>query len=282
MTAVSAADVKRLREKTGAGMMECKNALVENDGDFAKAEKSLKEKGLAAIEKRSGRATNEGRIFIKIAGNTAVLAELTCETDFVAKNGEFIAVGGLICDKALDKGYTEVNDELSGLLKDLATKIRENMALKQIRLVKAGEGEYLTSYIHDGVIGVIVKCSADKPEIFQSQEAKDFAFTLALHIAAFNPMALDRGGVDAGWLKEQEGIYRKQMETDEKMKDKKPEQIDRILEGKVSKLLKDICLLDQAYVKDDKVSVKTAIEEEGRQLGAKLSIADYVYVKLGA
>jgi elongation factor Ts len=170
MAAISAADVKALREKTGAGMMECKNTLVETEGDFAKAEKLLKEKGLAAVEKRSDRATKEGKIFVKIrdkgeAGSTAVLVELVSETDFVARNPEFIALGGAIADRILEKGYAEsdlspegeVFGELGAMVTDLATKIRENMNLKRIKLIHAGAGEYLTSYIHgEGAIGVVV------------------------------------------------------------------------------------------------------------------------------
>jgi len=255
--AVTAEDVKRLREKTGAGMMECKKALVDSDGDFAKAEKLLKEKGLAALEKRSDRATNEGKIFIKIKDNTAVLVELASETDFVARNPDFISLGAAIADKALDKGYTAPNDELTALVQDLATKIRENMSLKRLKLVKAGANEYLTQYIHgDGNIGVVVKFSADKGGVFAKQEAKDFAFTIALHIAAFNPMALSRDKIDSAYLKEQEDIFRKQMEGDEKlskMKEAKPDQFEKILQGKVNKYLQEICLLDQGYVKDEKL-----------------------------
>ena len=125
---IKASDVKALREKTGAGMMECKKALAETNGDAAAAEKLLKEKGLAAVEKRADRATSEGRIFIKIDGNKAVICELTCETDFVAKNTDFIQIGNDIAATALAKGYTTVNQELSDMLLDLATKIRENTA----------------------------------------------------------------------------------------------------------------------------------------------------------
>ena len=113
---IKAADVKALREATGAGMMECKNALVECNGDAAAAAKLLKEKGLAAVEKRSGRATSEGKIFIKTAGSKAVICELTCETDFVANNVDFIKIGEDIAQTALDKGYTEPCEELSNML----------------------------------------------------------------------------------------------------------------------------------------------------------------------
>ncbi|GHU56665.1 elongation factor Ts [Spirochaetia bacterium] len=280
--AISAADVKNLREKTGAGPMECKKALESTNGDFAAAEKLLKEKGLAAVEKRADRATNEGKVFVKVADNTAVLVEIASETDFVARNPDFIALGGAIADRVLAKGYTGVNEELSGLVSDLAAKIRENMSLKRVKVVKAGANEYLTSYTHgDGNIGVVVKFDSDKPEIFQKEEVKEFAFTLALHVAAFNPAALDRSKVDPAFLKEQEDIFRKQMEQDEKLKGKPANVIDNILKGKVNKYLSDICLLEQGYVKDEKFTVARALEDFGKQAGAKISVNDYVYFKVG-
>jgi elongation factor Ts len=280
---ISASDVKRLREKTGAGMMECKNALVTTEGDFEKAEKLLKEKGLAAVEKRADRATNEGKIFIKIQDQTAVLVELASETDFVARNPEFIALGGQIADRILEKGYTSSNDELTGMVTGLATKIRENMSLKRFTILKAGADEYLTQYIHgDGAIGVVVKLGADKKEALANEEVKTLAFNLALHIAAFNPFALDRNKVDPAFLKEQEEIFRKQMEGDEKLKGKPANVIDNILKGKVNKYLSDICLLEQGYVKDEKLTVSQALAECGRQAGAVLTVREYVYFKVGA
>jgi len=285
MAEISAAEVKRLREKTGAGMMECKNALVATDGDFGKAEKLLKEKGLAALEKRAGRATNEGKIFVKIKGDgsAAVLVELSSETDFVARNPEFIVLGGAIADKALEKNIDKPNDELSSLVTDLATKIRENMGLKRLTLVKASPNEYLTQYIHgDGNIGIVVKCESDKPEIFKSEEVQSFASSLAMHIAAFNPFALDRGKIDQAWLKEQEDIFRKQMEQDEKLKGKPENVLKGILQGKVNKYLAEICLLEQGFVKDEKISVAKALEDCAKKAGAKLAVTDFVYYKVGA
>ena len=285
MAEISAADVKRLREKTGAGMMECKNALVETGGDFDKAEKLLKEKGLAALEKRAGRATNEGKVFVKIKddGSAAVLAELASETDFVARNPEFIALGNAIADKALAAGCTEPNDELNGMVAELATKIRENMSLKRLKTVTANSGEYLASYIHgEGNIGIVVKCASDKPEIFKDADVKAFVFSLALHIAAFNPYALDRSKIDPTYISEQEDIFRKLMEKDEKLQGKPANVLDGILKGKINKHLAEICLLDQGYVKDEKLTVAQALAEHGKKAGGAISIVDYVYFKVGA
>jgi elongation factor Ts len=285
MAEISALDVKKLREKTGAGMMECKNALVASNGDAAAAEKSLKEKGLAAVEKRSGRAANEGKIFIKAKedGSRMVLAEIACETDFVARNPDFASLGEALTAKALEKGCTGVTEELAAMVTDLAAKIRENMALKRLIAIDSGPNECLSQYIHgDGAIGVVVKLSADKAEVLKTEEVKAFAFTLALHIAAFNPMVLSREKIDSAWLAEQEAIFRKQMEQDQSAKDKPANVVDNILKGKVNKFLKDICLLDQGYVKDEKLSVAKAVQEAGKKAGAVLSITDYVYFKVGA
>ena len=284
MAEISAADVKKLREKTGAGMMECKNALVASEGDFDKAEKLLKEKGLAALEKRAGRATNNGKVFIKMKddNSAAVLVELNAETDFVARNPDFIALGEKIAADALAKGVTAPNDELSGLVQDLATKIRENMGLKRLCQLKASSNEFLTQYIHgDGNIGVVVKCESDKPEIFKTEDVKSFIFSIALHIAAFNPLAIDKTKVDQAWLKEQEEIFKVQMGQDEKLKGKPENVLEGILKGKVSKYLSEICLMDQGYVKDEKITVAKAVEECGKKAGAKLAVTEYVYYRVG-
>jgi elongation factor Ts len=287
MAEISALDVKKLREKTGAGMMECKKALTETGGDFARAEKLLKEKGLAAVEKRADRATNEGKIFITVkdnedGGSLAVMVELASETDFVARNPEFITLGGAIAYRALEKGYTEPNDELNGMVAELAAKIRENMGLKRVRAVKAGPNEILSSYIHgDGNIGVVVRLGADKPEALRKDEARALAFDIALHIAAFNPLALDKSRVDPGFLKEQEEIFRKQLEADEKNKSKPANVLENILKGKINKYLADICLLDQGFVKDEKLTVAQALAEGSKKAGAVLTVNDYVYFKVG-
>jgi len=285
MADISASDVKKLRDKTGAGPMECKNALVSTEGDFEKAVKLLKEKGLAALEQRAGRATNQGKVFIKIKddGKSAVLVELNAETDFVARNPDFIMLGETIAAKALDKGLTEPTDELNAMVHDLATKIRENMGLKRLCLVKASSSEYITQYIHgDGNIGIIVKCESDKPEIFKDEEVKAFVFTLALHIAAFNPTAIDRSKIDQAWLKEQEGIFKIQMDKDEKLVGKPEKVLEGILQGKVNKFLSEICLMEQGYVKEEKITVAKAIEDCAKKAGAKLTLTDYVYYKVGA
>ncbi|MDR1148309.1 MAG: translation elongation factor Ts [Spirochaetaceae bacterium] len=281
--AVTAADVKKLRDATGVGPAECKKALTETDGDFDKAVKILKEKGLAAAAKRADRATNQGRITVKVKDGAAVLVELATETDFVARNPDFIALGETIADKILNEGYAETDERLNVMVNDLATSIRENMSLKRIKLIKAAENQHLAAYVHgDGAIGVVVLVSADKPKVFDGEDAKTFVFSLAMHIAAFNPLAISSDDVEPSMIKEQVELFRKQMEQDEKLKDKPEKVLDGILKGKVNKYLADICLLDQNYIKNDKITVKQALADEGKRLGAVLKIERYINFRVGA
>jgi elongation factor Ts len=280
--AVTAAEVKALREKTGVGPAECKKALEESGGDVAKAEKLLKERGLAAAAKRADRATNQGKITIKQKGGEVVLVEATTETDFVARNPEFIALGEELAERALEKGFGDVHPELEEMVKALATKIRENMALRRVKRIKGGANQYIDTYIHgDGAIGVAVVVSADKADIFSTPELKEFAHDLSLHIAAFSPAAISKENINADAVKEQEELFRAQMASDEKLKDKPEKVLSGILKGKMDKWLADICLLDQKFVKDDKLTVAKALEAEGKKHGAALKIDEFVYFKVG-
>ena len=275
---IKAADVKVLRDKTGAGMMECKKALVEAEGDFAAAEKILKEKGLAAVEKRSGRDTSEGIIAIRNEGGHVVMIEFTCETDFVAKNADFVSVANDILNTAFDKGLTEVTEELSGKMLELATRVRENMGIGRFFAYTAAPDEYISKYVHsDKKTGVVIVLKADKPECFSSKEVQDFAYDCCLHVAAFTPLYTDRGSVDQKYIDEQTEIFTAQTEALDK-----PEKVKAgIVQGKLNKHLSEICFMEQAFVKDDKVSVAKKMEEVGKAAGAKLSLSKLVLFQLG-
>ena len=165
---IKAADVKALRVKTGAGMLDCKNALVKANGDAAKAEKMLKEMGLAAAAKRSGKATNEGRVFSVVQNGKAGLLELSCETDFVARNKEFIEMGENLLETAIKNNLSEVNDELNSIVDDTKSKIKENISLKRFRMLEIADNELAADYIHgEGKIGVIVKAQVEKKSIVE-------------------------------------------------------------------------------------------------------------------
>ncbi len=280
--AISAADVKKLRDITGAGMMDCKKALSEADGDFAKAEKILKEMGLAAVAKRQDRATENGRVFVKTGNGKAVILSLSCETDFVAKNADFAKLGDDLCSVILEKGYTEINDELTGMVEALIAIIKENMHLVKFNVVDIAADEYASTYVHgDGAVSVLVVLKSDKPEIFSDAEVAEFTHNLALHAAAYKPQFLSDKVVDAAYQEEQLSIFRKQVESDEKLI-AKPEQVrEGIVRGKLSKLYKEVCFLDQPFVKDDTKSVTQMLGEVGKAHGAKLEIVSYFVYQAG-
>ena len=274
---IKAADVKALREATGAGMMECKNALVECNGDAEAAAKLLKEKGLAAVEKRAGRATSEGKIFIKANDSKVVICELTCETDFVANNADFVKIGEDIAQTALDKGYTAPCEELSNTLLDLATKIRENMSLRRLEVIDVPAGAVFAKYIHsDGKTGVVTVINTEPAT--DNEAVKAFAYDCCLHIAAFVPQYLTQADVDPAYIAEQKTIFEAQVADLDKPQNVK----DGIVNGKIKKHLASICFVDQPFVKDDKVTVAAKMDAVAKECGSKLSLAKVVSYQLGA
>lgn len=276
--AVQAADVKKLREITGAGMLECKKALTETDGDIKKAEKVLKERGVAAATKRSGRATNEGRIFSHTKGDAGGLLELACETDFVARNSDFVSFGENLIAKVVEDGRTEVDSELEQKVKELISILKENIKIRRFDTINSSENEMLIDYIHgEGRIGVIVKFHAEDASKLQEERVKNLAFDCALHVAAFNPIYLSKDTVEADYLKEQEEIFYKQVQQLGK-----PEKVlEGIVKGKLNKHLSEICLLNQGFVKEEKKSVQQILQEVSKEIGTTLSITGYLYYRVG-
>ncbi|MBP5251771.1 MAG: elongation factor Ts [Treponema sp.] len=275
--AITAAMVKDLREQTGAGMMDCKKALVDTNGDFDAAVKLLKEKGLAAVAKRSERATSEGRIFIRQDKNKVAVVELVCETDFVAKNAEFISCGEKILDLVLAKGYTKIEKELSDCLLDFATRTRENMSLNKVQVIDVPENSVAGIYIHSdfktAAVTIVKGSTADS--------VKEFARDCCMHLAAFTPAYIRKDDVPASYIDEQKEIFKAQMDADEKMKSKPENVKEGILQGKINKHLAEICFVDQMFVKDDKKSVTAKLDEVGKAAGAKLEFGEIDLLLLG-
>ena len=275
-------DVKNLREKTGAGMGDCKKALIEAEGNIEQAIKILKEKGLAAAAKRSARATKEGKIFTKISGGKAVILELNCETDFVSRNEKFVALGDKLTDEIIASGAKEVTPALSTLVTEAIGVIKENMTLPRFKVLDIADNEYAVQYVHGvGNIGVLVKFKADNKAVFDNDAVKTFAFDCALHVAAFAPVALSPDKISESYIKEQTEIFQAQMDQDPKVA-AKPDQVKAgILKGKLNKHFSEICFLDQPFVKDDKKKVSQVMAEVAKAAGGKLEVAEYVYYKLG-
>jgi elongation factor Ts len=259
-------------------MLDCKNALVETGGDFQKAEKKLKELGLAAAAKRSGRATTNGRVSTATIPGKAGILELACETDFVARNKDFIALGDRLLEVILEKGKSAVDDELETMVKDLISTIKENMALKRFAVMELADNETTSAYIHgEGSIGVLVRLAAEDPAVLADERLKEFLFDCALHIAAFNPMYLSDATVDSEYLEEQKDIFTKQVAA----MDKPANVIEHIVKGKLQKHLSEVCFLQQPFVKDDKSSVSQVLAALAKELGTKLEIIDYIYYRVG-
>ena len=257
--------------------MDCKKALTECNGDVAAAEKYLREKGLAAMAKRSDRATAEGRIFVKQDGNKVAMVEVVCETDFVAKNDDFIALGNKLTELTLAKGLTEVTEEHTALLNELAIKIRENMSVRRLAYVEVPAGCVVSTYVHHNFkIGslVVIKGSED-------EKIKDFAHVCCLHLASKTPSYITKDEVPQSYIDEQKEIFKAQMDQDEKMASKPDNVKEGILQGKINKHLAEICFMDQMYLDDEKKSVTAVLSEMGKSVGAELSFEKVVLFLLG-
>ena len=277
--AVTPQDVKKLRDKTGAGMLDCKNALIKANGDFAGAEKILKEQGLASADKRVGRATNNGSVFVSIGSGKAAMAELTCETDFVAKNDLFRNTGEKIVAAVAEQGSAEKTEALETMVKEAIAVIKENMVLGSLVYWTTTDADVVVNYAHNGgAIGTMVKLSCDSAATAGKDEVKVLAFDLALHAAAFNPAYLNRDAVDPAYLKDQEEIFTTQANN---MGDKPEKVIAGIVKGKLNKHLAQICFVDQGFVKEDKKSVNQVISEAAKAAGGSIELADYAYIAVG-
>lgn len=274
---IKASDVKALREATGAGLMDCKKALTEANGDIKEAEKILKEKGLAAVAKRAERATSEGRVFVRAQDKKIALIEVTCETDFVANNADFIAAGEKLLDVTFAKGYTQVEQEHKDVLLELATKTRENMTVAKVTVINIPDNAVAETYVHSNfktASAVVIKGST-------ADSVKAFAHDCCLHLAAFTPAYIYQKDVPQSYIDEQTEIFKGQMDQDEKMASKPQNIKDNILKSKVAKHVAEICFVDQMFVKDDKVSVAKKLEEVSKAAGATLEFGDIVLDVLG-
>ena len=274
--AITAEMVKNLRNATGAGMMDCKKALTDANGDIKEAEKILKKMGLAAVAKRADRATENGNVTIKSDKNGAVIVTISCETDFVARNEEFKQLGEKIASIALKNKLTTVTDDLKKEVEALISTIKENMAIKSLVYIPLKSNERVEAYLHGGgVIGVAIKYASDKEATLDNAEVKDFMHSVALHVAAFRPLYLSSDKVDEAYKKEQLEIFQGQVAALDK-----PEKVkEGIVQGKLKKLYDEVCLLSQAYVKDDSMSVEAALKNTEKATGTTFSIEDFWYVE---
>ena len=255
---ITASMVKELRERTGAGMMECKKALVEADGDAEQAAEILRKSGQAKADKKSGRIAADGRIVVAVDGTQAAVVEVNSETDFVARDENFVAFSDAVAAAALAKGVTDVevmaNLQLSDgrsveeARTDLIAKVGENIGVRRIAIVSSDD--VLASYTHGSRIGVAVAMRGGDEAL-----ARD----LAMHIAASNPMCIDESGVPAETLDSERRILTEQA----KSSGKPAEIVDKMVEGRLGKFLKEVTLLGQPFVKDPETSVGKLLDKAG-------------------
>ena len=289
MATITAKDVAALRERTGVGMMDCKKALVEADGDMEKAITVLREKGLAAAAKKAGRIAAEGIVvsIVDADKNIGAVVEVNSETDFVAKNETFVAFVKQVAQTVIDQNPADVdalNDckvigsefTVAELLREKILVIGENLKIR--RFVRM-EG-ILVPYVHgEGRIGVMVKLESD---IDAKNEAllacgKD----VALQVAASNPLYLNSASVPAEIIENEKEIMKAQMAADPKNANKPEQVIAKIIEGKVSKYYKDNCLVDQAFIKDTDISVQKHVENVAKELGGSIKVAEFIRFEKG-
>ncbi|OHD11763.1 MAG: translation elongation factor Ts [Spirochaetes bacterium GWD1_27_9] len=278
MATISAAEVKKLKDLTNAGMMDCKKALEESDGDMDKALKLLKEKGLADAKKRGDRETKEGGVYIKADGSKVAMILLGCETDFVSGNDLFKAAKDKILDGVLSTGSEDAN-KYQDNVQDVISQTKENIELKKVRFIELKDNQYAATYIHgNNKIGVAVVFELGNSSLKTNGDFKDAAQNVALHIAACSPFYTSSNEVPAKEIDEQKEIFLKQMESDNKPANIK----ENIIKGKIAKHLAEICLLDQKYVKDDKVSIQKYIEDTAKKLGSDIKIVKFFRDMVGA
>lgn len=289
MAEITAAMVKELREKTGAGFGDCKAALADAGGDIEEAVKVLRKKGLAAASKKAGRVTSEGLVTVQRDGNAAALVEINSETDFVAQNADFrdfvdgvakvVAATDVPDLESLKLTHWPGDEEKRTVEQMVASKIGtigENIAIRRFARFVASDGEVFGSYIHaGGKIGVLVQVRCDKPEAREAAEG--VAREVAMHAAAAEPRFLSRTEVTDSDLATEREVAR-----DQALKSGKPENVvDKIVSGKMEKFYAETVLLEQPYVRDDKMTIEQLVRSRAKDAGAAFEVVRFARFRVG-
>ena len=276
--------VKELRDLTGAGIQDCKTALSENNEDIDLAIEFLRKKGIAKAAKKSSRGATEGLISIAIVNNKSSIIEINSETDFVSKNNEFIQfcekVSNLATevssiDELLSKKYDEQGN-VSEFLTSLIAKIGENLKIRRFETIT--DNDQFAFYLHNkqtdksGNLGVLINFKSE-----ENEKSKNFANQICMHIAASSPMALDQDGIDDDFIQKEKAIIKDQLINE----GKKIDMIDRIIIGKINKVIQESTLLNQKWVMNPDLSVKKAIEEFNKDNSANFTIKKFIRFKVG-
>jgi len=288
MAEISAAMVMKLRKMSGQGMMDCKKALQEADGDIDQAMDSLRKKGLATLAKRAERETTEGLVVRKSSqdGKTSVLATLCCETDFVAKSDDFVAMSQKLTDYALacsaDQGAENiletVNDDkkFSDVLTETVSKTGEKTQVGDYAKYKLEGPGLISTYIHfNNKVGTMVQIETSDDNVAAADVLKQTANDIAMHITATKPLALNKDEIDPEVIEREKSIFAEQVQN------KPANIIEKIVEGKMRKFFAENCLLDQPFVKDDSKSVAEVLADAAKQAGGEATIKRCVRFEVG-
>ena len=288
---ITASQVKELREKTGVGMMDCKKALNESDGDIEKAVEFLRKKGLAKAAKRSDRSTDAGLIDVMTDGKTLAILELKCETDFVAKNDDFLNMSKNLTKMVLESNPSDLDalnampyaadtsKTVSDVMAEALAKIGESLKIGRFnRMIPVNDPGELVHYIHTGsTIGVVVDFAAAKPDTLNSEAFKNASHDIALHITAAAPMYLLPDAVPSELIEKEKEIY-----MEEAKGAGKPEKIlEKIAMGKLNRFYKDNCLLKQDFVKDNDVTIEQLLKNVSKDVDDEVTIKSFLRYKIG-
>jgi len=286
MANITAQMVKELRDSTGAGMMDCKAALSETQGDMTAAQDWLRKKGLSKAAKKAGRVAAEGLIGVKVAGTKGVVVEVNSETDFVARNDLFQGLVAMIADVALSTGADVEKIKaakvgaitVADAINDTIAKVGENMTLRRAASLSVSQGAVGT-YVHNAVtdglgkIGVIVALESSG----KADELAALGRQLAMHVASANPQALDPAGLDPAAVKREKDVL-----ADKFRQQGKPEaMIEKIVESGLKTFYKEVCMLEQPFIFDDKKTVAQAVKEAEGKVGGPIKITGFVRYALG-
>jgi elongation factor Ts len=288
--AISTADIKQLREMTGAGILDCKKALQAADGNIDEAVEALRKKGLASASKKASREANDGVVKAVISddGSLAAMVELNCETDFVARTDDFQAFADVLVRQVLTNPVDTVdalkelpfidnpNNTVGQELTETIAKLGENMIIRQVARFELGESGMLDSYIHiGGRVGVIVEVAGGSAD---QSEFTELVHDVALQIAAASPRYLTEADIPADQVEAEKVIYHAQI-----AEDKKPDNIkERIVEGKLKKWYGEITLLNQEFVKDSGLTINKLLQQKSKSLGSELTVKRFARFELGA
>ncbi len=280
MAGIKATIVKELRERTGLGMMDCKKALVETDGDIDAAIKLLREKGAIKSAKKSGRETNEGfiKVFVSDKADEYIILMMNCETDFVVRNDQFQNLVNEVGNELLNKKDIKTMDDIPNNINEKITQaiatIGENIKLGDFYRMKIeNDNEYIDKYIHsNSKVGVLLKAKIDNPSTKDNDKFKTLIKDLCMQIAAMNVKALKKEDVDEDLIQSEKEIYLKQAKESGK-----PENIiEKIVEGKLNKIYSEITLMGQSFVKDDNYTVEKYVNMISNEIGDKVIPIEFV------